>query len=831
MNEAIRNAIARIDVMDGDNSTSRGTGTLVGDGLVVTALHVVADRRSTPPVPYPGQIRLAFPDHTTTATIEAQRFDGATDWVLLRCATAPPGVTPVPMQRLARSGVPWETFGFPDANPRDGMVQSGSVEAYDGELEGVAALQLFSQQAAAGNGAPVKGLSGAPIIVADALVGVLRFALMQEGRTVAGTLYGCPAATIAERNPDLLALRAADTRPSKLTEMATEVRTLYRVVIGVVIVLALGGSAWFLARGRGSLLRPIRHGDPKTVAVLPFRNINSDSQSAGLGDGIQDALVTQLGRVRELVAIAPASLRGFEAEHTDLRKMASAIGAGSIVDGSVQRSGDRIRVTARLVDPASGATRWTSSYDTLFTDVFAVQTDAALQIVESLQTVLSARERAQLTARPTENAAAYQSYLQGIGLLRRAAGGLVWTRTALPQDRASTAQALAQLEQAVARDSMFGLAWAKLAEAHVAMYYAGFDTTEARAAQADRASARAVAVDAALAQAHFARGMFLYRVRRDLDGALAEFGRAQAGLANDADFMTVLGLLERRVQRWPQATTHLLRASDLDALSWDKAYVAAQTLQFQRRYDDARRFYERADAAGGEGRIGALGLAVVGVALAPTTEAARDAITAMLVKTDTGEVFASLVVPEYRPLLRLLSVPLQTALLRRRLTATVTDPVEYYLAEATLAGALGQSATRAAYADSARTLATTRLRSDSLLVSAHSALGLALAMLGRADEAVAAGRRAVSLVALGAGIQETEAARGRWIGSQTVANAYANWYLAEIYLTAGRTDDAAAHVAQQLTVPGPLSAGWILTDPLFAPLRTHPRLTAALSRR
>ena len=198
MEQWVRNAIARIDVMQDGRSISRGTGTLIGQGTVLTALHVVADRHTDPPTPHNGQITLTFPGGTTSATILGRLQDARADWVILECAD-PPEAEPVPMDSVDRDDIAWETFGFPDANPRDGMVQTGTIEAVHAELDGVPVHQLFSKQAAAGDGAPVKGFSGAPVLVQDHIIGVLRFALMKDNRTVAGTLYACPSASVALR--------------------------------------------------------------------------------------------------------------------------------------------------------------------------------------------------------------------------------------------------------------------------------------------------------------------------------------------------------------------------------------------------------------------------------------------------------------------------------------------------------------------------------------------------------------------------------------------------------------------------------------------------------
>lgn len=205
MQTTLRQAIARIDIMQGDRSAGHGTGCLVAPDLVLTAMHVVANRQASPPALLAGTIVLTFPTHQCEATVVEGRWDPRSDWALLRCATPPPGVRPVPLADSVSDGEEWETFGFPEANSRDGLAQLGTVENANGTFETVAAYQLFSRQAAAGVGAPVKGLSGGPVIVDGALVGVFRSSLMREGQfNVAGTLYACPVETILARCADLL---------------------------------------------------------------------------------------------------------------------------------------------------------------------------------------------------------------------------------------------------------------------------------------------------------------------------------------------------------------------------------------------------------------------------------------------------------------------------------------------------------------------------------------------------------------------------------------------------------------------------------------------------
>jgi hypothetical protein len=199
-----RAAIACITVPRRGAPPTRGTGTLVAERLVITALHVVADRQQNPPEFFPGPISLAFPGKTVVATPVAGMWDPAADWVLLECAEAP-GIEPAPLGELGAEDqdIDFETFGFPDTKP-DGMRLVGKVRDPAGKYQQIEAIQLYCEEAS--DGAPMAGLSGAPCLIEGALVGVIRSALQTQGRTVAGTLFGCPLATVLDRAEALLRL-------------------------------------------------------------------------------------------------------------------------------------------------------------------------------------------------------------------------------------------------------------------------------------------------------------------------------------------------------------------------------------------------------------------------------------------------------------------------------------------------------------------------------------------------------------------------------------------------------------------------------------------------
>ena len=213
--DEFRDAIAKITI---EGTNVRGTGFLVAPDTVATALHVVADRKVEPPAFLPGTIHLEFRGHKTAAEVIPNRWNQDADCVLLRCLDPEPlaAYPTIPLRELDHSDDLFKTRGYPDAQPIDGMTWAGKVRDYAAQLTNIYAtrraayepvLQLFCEEAGAGSGAPPKGLSGAPIIVGTAAIGLMRFALMQDGRAVAATLYGCSSRDLVTLDPEKLSLR------------------------------------------------------------------------------------------------------------------------------------------------------------------------------------------------------------------------------------------------------------------------------------------------------------------------------------------------------------------------------------------------------------------------------------------------------------------------------------------------------------------------------------------------------------------------------------------------------------------------------------------------
>jgi hypothetical protein len=245
MNSSIRNAIARIELIHDGIITRRGTACLVGENIVLTSLHVIADRTATP-VFFPGEIRLTFPTYSATARVLDAKWHAAEDWVLL-ASEGPSTANWLSVGVLAPNDhVQWETYGFPDAQPDDGMVCRGSVANHAGTLDGVTVQQLFCHEAAAGNGMPVSGLSGAPVLVNGFVVGVLRSALvasqidpdtgLMSKANVGGTVYACPASRVAascrEYFPERLPTVSSPALPG-----STTVQTFFSLLRGLNVAI------------------------------------------------------------------------------------------------------------------------------------------------------------------------------------------------------------------------------------------------------------------------------------------------------------------------------------------------------------------------------------------------------------------------------------------------------------------------------------------------------------------------------------------------------------------------------------------------------------------
>ena len=360
------------------------------------------------------------------------------------------------------------------------------------------------------------------------------------------------------------------------------------VVIGAVFSIGL----FFLGRYSAA---PAQHAvvdtSAKSIAVLPFENLSDDKQNTYFADGVQDQILTNLARVSDLRVISHTTVRQYKSgEPRNLREIGQQLGVTHILEGSVQRAGDRLRIAAQLIDARTDSQIWAETYDRTAADLFAIQTELAESIVAQLQTKLSPQQKAEIEQRPTQDLVAFELYLR--------AKQIVDSYTIADDVRAALLSALQSLDQAIKRDPNFVSAYCYIARANDLLYFFDLDPTPNRILLAEAAVKAALRLRPDSAEAHFAMADFLFRCHRDYDGALKELAIARPGLPNDAAFFILSGYINRRRNNWGQAKKDFSDAVALDPLNPNAYNLLADTYNLQRRHLLAAQVYERVLAAG-----------------------------------------------------------------------------------------------------------------------------------------------------------------------------------------------------------------------------------------
>ena len=313
----------------------------------------------------------------------------------------------------------------------------------------------------------------------------------------------------------------------------------------------------------------------KSIAVLPFENLSDDKSNAYFAEGIQDEILTRLSRIADLKVISRTSTAKYKSAPDNLREIANQLGVANILEGSVQKSNDQVRVNVQLINAMTDAHLWADIYDRKLTDIFVVESDVAKTIADTLQAKLSGSEQRALAARPTENAEAYQLYLKGRYFWnKRTAGDLL--------------KSIDLFNQAIARDPNYALAYAAMAQSELLV--PGYDGGPPKEwfPKAEAAAKRALTLDDASSDAHAALGMVKQLYRFDTPGAIAEFERAIQLNPNDATAhhwlanhsFAVLGQVDREI-------AGMKRALELDPLSLIINTNLSQGYVYARRWDDA----------------------------------------------------------------------------------------------------------------------------------------------------------------------------------------------------------------------------------------------------
>src|SRR5213595_3655714 len=313
----------------------------------------------------------------------------------------------------------------------------------------------------------------------------------------------------------------------------------------------------------------------KSIAVLPFDNLSRDPDNAYFCEGVQDEILTRLAKIADLKVISRTSTQRFNSAPSDLREIAKQLGVMHILEGSVQKANDQVRVNVQLINAMKDAHLWAETYDRKLIDIFSVESEIAKTIADTLQAKLSGSEKTAISKKATANTAAYELYHKGRSLWEKRTGDNI-------------PKAIAFFQQAIERDPNYALAYAGLASADILLpFFAGADRREAYS-KAKEAALKALRLDPNLAEAHLALGKVLFFSEIDLAGANREYKRAIELKPNDAaahhwfgnDTLAALG-------RFEEAIAESERAVELDPLSTVINADLGGTFYYARRYEEA----------------------------------------------------------------------------------------------------------------------------------------------------------------------------------------------------------------------------------------------------
>src|SRR6267143_1323148 len=347
-----------------------------------------------------------------------------------------------------------------------------------------------------------------------------------------------------------------------------------------VVMLVATGIIISAAAGFFLLPRASARKIDKSIAVLPFENLSDDKENAYFADGIQDDILTNLSKIGELKVISRTSVMSYRGHAPNLRDIGKALGVSTILEGSVRRAGNRVRINVQLIDATTDEHLWANDYDRDLTDVFAIQTDLAQKITEALQAKLSPVEKSRIERKPTENGEAYLAFVQAHDL----------------QNAVEDIEKLKQSEQlyarAIALDPKFALAIARYSQLESWIVHT-FERTTERREKARALAQQALQLQPDLPEAHLAMGFSLYYGDNDFDGALKEFEIAQRELPNEAEGYLALGAIQRRLGKWPESNASLEKAAALNPKDSWVLQNLAQSYQTLRDFAAANKTIDR----------------------------------------------------------------------------------------------------------------------------------------------------------------------------------------------------------------------------------------------
>jgi serine/threonine protein kinase/cytochrome c-type biogenesis protein CcmH/NrfG len=561
---------------------------------------------------------------------------------------------------------------------------------------------------------------------------------------------------------------------------------------------------------------PTRSSIPeKSVAVLPFENFSDNKENSYFGAAVQDEVLANLAKIADLKVISRTSVMQYKSDAArNLREIGEALGVAHVVEGSVQRVANRVRVSAQLIDARTDAHLWAETYDRDVADVFAIQTEIAQAIANQLQAKLSPAEKSAIEERPTKDLAAYDLYRRACVLYW---GG--WSNGPNgPYAEASFFEAASLLDQAITRDPEFFLAYCQLARTHDALYFSGKDHTPSRLALADAAIAAAARLQPNSGELHLLLAEHFYRGYLDYDHARAELALAQRTLPNNEQIFYWMALIDRRQGRWNESVRNFEKAMELDPGETVYLRNTAQIYELQRRFAEAAALLDRVlkllpqDHASDEydKREVRVERASIDLAWRADPRPLHVAIEAIVTEkpaaaTEFPYEWFDLALCEHDPVTGNRAL---AAMKPGGLGSGSGESFPRAWFEGLAARARGDAVAARAAFESARVEAETTVREQPDYGPNLCVLGMIDAALGRKEDAIREGRRAVELLP---------------VAKDSIAGAGIMKYLGIIYAWTGEKNLAIDQVAATLQIPSDLNYGKLRLHPFWDPLRGDPR--------
>lgn len=525
--------------------------------------------------------------------------------------------------------------------------------------------------------------------------------------------------------------------------------------------------------------------DPKSVAVLPFTPFTKTVEDESFADGVHDDILTQLSKIADLKVISRTSVMQYKETTKLVSDIASELGVANILEGSVRRAGDQIRIVAQLINAETDEHLWAETYDREYADIFAVQSDVAKKIASALKTKLTPEEESYINSRYTEDPEAWEWYLRA--------------KLLFDADIGNRDSVLTLLQKAIEHDSDFLLPYVLMTRTHAWLYFdgSGNDPTPQRFEQAKKALQKAVSIAPDAPETHMAKGYYQYYAYRNYQEAMEEMSLALEMQPNNTELIAGIAYVKRRLGLWEEATQSMAKAVSLDPNNALKVAELRDFYAMQRDWDRSLKYQERLEAITGRnsnesatgrywlerwmsnGNITHLGTVLDGLVTRLGDELTRSEryrhaylvqnfTSALNIAREDGDLTGREVVDLY---------------------PFITD------------GSLDQ-ALDSLVEDNNRKISETP---ENWIAYSHK--GMVLALKGEYEEAIQLGQRGVSMMP---------------ISRDAVTGASALEYLADIYMWSGHLDEAIETYRQVISVPCWVHPIDIMIDPYYELLRTHP---------